>query len=74
MIFAHLDEQISASIETCPYSFMGEETIHIFAIINPFAGKNKVDWWADTPWFHNLLLDKPSKSICYGFDVDRLKE
>ncbi len=27
-----------------------------FAIVNPFAAENKVDWRADTPWFPNLSL------------------
>ena len=43
IIFAHLSLQISATIDTCPYCFMGEEAIHnYFPVINPFAAKNKV--------------------------------
>ena len=52
MIFAHLNGQISASIETYPYCFMSEE-----ANINPFAAENEGERWADTPRF-------PDPSLC----------
>ncbi len=66
MIFAHLNGQISASIETYPYCFMSEEAgfnycqilrkYPYFSNINPFAAENEGERWADTPRFHDLSL------------------
>ncbi len=38
------------------FPFYGWRDNSYFAFINHFDAVNKVDWWADTPWFPNLSL------------------